>query len=332
MSAGDGKALALARRWHTAEVRLLSVLTAMGQVEPTQALYASFAIFFVAAAAINVSQHVGALTSVLILNATVLAFWAVPRRAHVLPPQAEALPCKPPSRAVFAELITKPDKREFADTTRWTTLTSHMSHELRTPLNAVIGFSELMTQQAFGPLGASCYDTYAQGIHESGMQLLKTAEDALAITAILTASKKPLAARISNLGALVDDALCFCGAGVPSNTLIPLIEIPRTIEISADAQCVRQMLINIVSDAKARAAPNSSFTITSSVQDDEVELVFALSATNTKLAQSYNVFALTMAATFAELAGANFSCEAHETGSWRARVTFLQVTQRELFC
>ena len=28
-----------------------------------------------------------------------------------------------------------------------------MSHELRTPLNAVIGFSELMNQELFGPLG-----------------------------------------------------------------------------------------------------------------------------------------------------------------------------------
>ena len=34
---------------------------------------------------------------------------------------------------------------------------ANMSHELRTPLNAIMGFSELMTQELFGPMGDPHY-------------------------------------------------------------------------------------------------------------------------------------------------------------------------------
>ena len=48
-----------------------------------------------------------------------------------------------------------------------------MSHELRTPLNAVIGFAELMHEEALGPLGNAEYKEYAGLILRSGMNLLE---------------------------------------------------------------------------------------------------------------------------------------------------------------
>ena len=57
-----------------------------------------------------------------------------------------------------------------------------MSHDLRTPLNAVIGFSEAMQRELFGPLGHDRYKDYAVHIRESGEQLLKAAEAMIAQT------------------------------------------------------------------------------------------------------------------------------------------------------
>jgi len=66
-------------------------------------------------------------------------------------------------------------------------LMAHMSHALRTPLNAVIGFSEVMVRELHGPLGNRRYQEYAHHICESGGRLLKSSEDALAVTEAMTA-------------------------------------------------------------------------------------------------------------------------------------------------
>lgn len=52
-------------------------------------------------------------------------------------------------------------------------------HELRTPLNAVIGFSELMLGEVFGPIGHDKYLDYVHHIRDSGRRLLDAAHDIL---------------------------------------------------------------------------------------------------------------------------------------------------------
>jgi signal transduction histidine kinase len=47
-----------------------------------------------------------------------------------------------------------------------------VSHELRTPLNSIIGFSEILCQELYGPLGSSNYLEYAGIIRDSGTRLL----------------------------------------------------------------------------------------------------------------------------------------------------------------
>ena len=74
-----------------------------------------------------------------------------------------------------------------ASTTGLSELMAQMSHELRTPLNAVIGFSDVMLRELHGPLGSARYQEYAHHISESGGRLLKSSEEALAVTEAMTA-------------------------------------------------------------------------------------------------------------------------------------------------
>jgi len=74
-----------------------------------------------------------------------------------------------------------------AATTGLSDLMAQMSHELRTPLNAVIGFSDVMLRELHGPLGNARYQEYAHHISESGGRLLKSSEEALAVTEAMTA-------------------------------------------------------------------------------------------------------------------------------------------------
>ncbi len=81
----------------------------------------------------------------------------------------------------------RPMESPVAPGTGLSELMAQMSHELRTPLNAVIGFSEVMSHELHGPLGNARYQEYAHHISESGGRLLKSSEEALAITEIMTA-------------------------------------------------------------------------------------------------------------------------------------------------
>jgi signal transduction histidine kinase len=56
---------------------------------------------------------------------------------------------------------------------------ANMSHELRTPLNAIIGFSQIMTEQMFGPVGNARYKEYAGDILQSSQHLLQIINDIL---------------------------------------------------------------------------------------------------------------------------------------------------------
>ena len=57
-----------------------------------------------------------------------------------------------------------------------------MSHELKTPLNAVIGFSEIIRDEVFGPVGQPSYRDYASDIHASGTKLLSIINDVLDVS------------------------------------------------------------------------------------------------------------------------------------------------------
>ncbi len=59
-----------------------------------------------------------------------------------------------------------------------------MSHELRTPLNAVIGFSEIIKNQTFGPVGNTKYREYAEDINHSGQHLLALINDILDLSKV----------------------------------------------------------------------------------------------------------------------------------------------------
>ncbi|MFT4074461.1 MAG: HAMP domain-containing sensor histidine kinase [Asticcacaulis sp.] len=56
-----------------------------------------------------------------------------------------------------------------------------VSHELRTPLNSIIGFSDILTHELYGPLGSAQYVEYAGIIRDSGRKLLNLFNNVLDI-------------------------------------------------------------------------------------------------------------------------------------------------------
>lgn len=86
------------------------------------------------------------------------------------------------------------------------TFFSNVNHDLRTPLTHIIGFSEIMRDERFGPMGHASYRNYAADIHASGRMLLEMIEDLLGI-ADAEEGNMTLDEEICNLAQLLDIAV-----------------------------------------------------------------------------------------------------------------------------
>jgi two-component system, cell cycle sensor histidine kinase DivJ len=124
-----------------------------------------------------------------------------------------------------------------------------MSHELRTPLNAIIGFSDMLGNESEIRVDAARRQEYARLINESGYHLLAVVNDILDMSrletgdfeitsepfrlgAVMASCSELLALKAQELGVTL---LCDAPAGLP--------------DIVADKRAVKQILINLISNA-----------------------------------------------------------------------------------
>ncbi len=83
---------------------------------------------------------------------------------------------------------------------------ANISHELRTPLNAINGFSQLMLNGTFGPLGDPRYHEYVKDINGSGEHLLTLINEILDLSRI-EAGKRELSESEIELDHLIASCL-----------------------------------------------------------------------------------------------------------------------------
>jgi NO-binding membrane sensor protein with MHYT domain len=124
-----------------------------------------------------------------------------------------------------------------------------MSHELRTPLNAVIGFSEMIAAQPYGPLGDDRYRDYATMINESGMHLLALINDVLDFSKI-DANRLELDGDDIDVAEAIDGAVRMIRGQAAEGGVLLLDELDEALPmLHADPRRVRQILLNLLSNA-----------------------------------------------------------------------------------
>ena len=124
-----------------------------------------------------------------------------------------------------------------------------MSHELRTPLNSIIGFSDLLIQQGFGPLGNERYTVFAEDIQTGGRHLLALINDILDISKI-EAGTVVLSETLFSVATMAAESLRMVEP-VAANKSVTLNQTPvdRGLSVTADHTKLRQVLINILTNA-----------------------------------------------------------------------------------
>lgn len=126
---------------------------------------------------------------------------------------------------------------------------SNMSHELRTPVNGMIGFSDLLRQEAFGPIGHENYLDYASEINNSANRLLNLVNRLLDVTN-LESGDVQLQEQAFDIGSLVRSAQKSSQAEAKETDVIVQSEVPtETVVMKGDEGRIKQILCHILSNA-----------------------------------------------------------------------------------
>jgi two-component system cell cycle sensor histidine kinase PleC len=139
---------------------------------------------------------------------------------------------------------------------------ANMSHELRTPLNAILGFSEIIGNQAMGPGAMDRYSDYARDIHSSGAHLLSLINDLLDVAKIeagkMEIEPKPVDPRhvMEAIGRIMANRF----AARQQHFAIALA--PQLPLVIADERALKQMLLNLVSNAAKFTPPGGHISMT----------------------------------------------------------------------
>jgi two-component system, cell cycle sensor histidine kinase PleC len=148
---------------------------------------------------------------------------------------------------------------------------ANMSHELRTPLNAVIGFSEIMSTQMFGPLGSDKYTEYAQDIRKSGLFLLDVINDILDMSKI-EAGRTELELSPVDVSLLLEDVIRLVGPRAAESKINLKCDAGPIDEFIADRRALKQVLINLISNAVKFTPEGGKVAIKVWQEEDSVNL------------------------------------------------------------
>ncbi len=174
---------------------------------------------------------------------------------------------------LFRELEEKGHQLEIASR-RKSEFLANMSHELRTPLNAIMGFSEVLAEGMFGEVNDK-QGEYLRDILESGRHLLSLINDILDLSKI-EAGRMELELENVDLQAFIDNALTF----VRERAARRGIALERVIDdrvgvIRADERKVKQVLLNLLSNALKFTSEGGRIDVRAAVNEGTVEVSVA---------------------------------------------------------
>ena len=172
---------------------------------------------------------------------------------------------------------------------------ANMSHELRTPLNAVIGYSEMIEEEAqeegVGQIAAD-----AEKINRAGRHLLSLINDILDLSKI-EAGRMDVFVEGFDINTMIDDVISTAQPLIEKNHNTMVAEItPNLGTMHSDQMKVRQVLLNLISNA-AKFTNDGTITVTCAfeIRNNRTYVVFevadsGIGMTKEQLESLYDAF------------------------------------------
>jgi two-component system CheB/CheR fusion protein len=148
---------------------------------------------------------------------------------------------------------------------------ANMSHELRTPLNSVIGFSEVLFDETFGPINEK-QKKYVNNILSSGKHLLALINQILDMAKVesgmmkLTLSSVPTKSVLHDISLLVEDMI------IKKKLQLSLNIAEDLPNIEADELKVKEILYNLLSNAIKFTAEGGQIGMQAKKDGSEIQI------------------------------------------------------------
>jgi signal transduction histidine kinase len=129
------------------------------------------------------------------------------------------------------------------------TALGRLCHEARSPITAIVGFCDIMLEEAFGPIGTTRYREYIRDIRKSGAEVMSRLVEAVELAEVMTGTASLSPVRVS-LNEIV--SLCVAGQQDAASTARVVIRTALSAglhPILADAAAVKSMVLNLLAHA-----------------------------------------------------------------------------------
>ncbi|TAU75030.1 PAS domain S-box protein [Rhizobium ruizarguesonis] len=162
---------------------------------------------------------------------------------------------------------------------------ARVSHEIRTPLNAIIGFSDMMAGERFGPIGHPRYIEYANDIGRSGRHVLDIVNDLLDISKI-EAGEMDLDFDAVGLNEAVSEAVALIQPQANGQRVIIRTALSQSVpDVVADLRSIKQIALNILSNA-IRFTPSGGQIVVSTSYETNGSVVLRVRDTGIGMTRS----------------------------------------------
>lgn len=146
-------------------------------------------------------------------------------------------------KQVEQELILAKESAERANKAKSEFL-ARMSHELRTPMNAILGFAQILEMEELS------HDQleYVREIHRAGDHLLELINELLDLSRI-EAGKLTITIQTTSVCDVVNEAIALANSFAQENQVTVLNHCPRGALVLADPMRLKQVMVNLLSNA-----------------------------------------------------------------------------------
>ncbi|MBA2685078.1 MAG: CHASE3 domain-containing protein [Gemmatimonadaceae bacterium] len=146
-----------------------------------------------------------------------------------------------------------------------------MSHELRTPLSAIIGYEELLFDGITGPVNEN-QRTQLGRIKASATHLLSLIDEVLTLSRVEAGREVTRLERISVFAAMQEASAFALPLASEKGIVLDVVRVPKDVEVWADEMKLRQILLNLLTNA-IKFTDAGSVTLQSRSHGDSVEII-----------------------------------------------------------